>query len=275
MIRTTDPIAGHDSTFDNQVGYGSINAARAVQFVYGPNIIEHGSVQERQEAQVSPSNPIHIVNWPGIPSGQYGAARHVVRGSVTFSSSFTSAPAVWTRSREGLGSDDQTEIAYDPPVAPSTPQIWTPRTWVVTADQTGATLETYVYELTYGSQHYWWPGTVSDVHFAYTAVGPGYVTGAVDEPRGAATRLSASPNPTTGRAAIEYAVQHAGRVTISVYDVGGRRVRTVVRSSVGPGAHSTWWDLRADDGRLLGSGLYFIRLTADERTVVTRLALVR
>jgi hypothetical protein len=83
------------------------------------------------------------------------------------------------------------------------------------------------------------------------------------------------PNPSTGAAAIEFALPAASPVTVVVYDANGRRVRTVVDAVLPAGLHATQWDSRDDFGRSTASGIYFVRLTAGDRSSIAKLVLRR
>lgn len=48
-------------------------------------------------------------------------------------------------------------------------------------------------------------------------------------------------------------------VNIAIYDVAGRRVRTVAHNSLGPGEHTFVWDGRNDRGRVVAPSCYFVR----------------
>jgi hypothetical protein len=80
-----------------------------------------------------------------------------------------------------------------------------------------------------------------------------------------------APNPVSRLAGTEFAfsLPLPGLVTLDVYDVTGRKVRTVLdRAPYEAGGHSVHWDGRASDGRALAPGVYFSRLSsgADTRT---------
>jgi flagellar hook assembly protein FlgD len=49
-------------------------------------------------------------------------------------------------------------------------------------------------------------------------------------------------------------------VSIGIYDLAGRRVTTVFAGSIEAGVHSLRWDGRADGGRKLPAGAYFVKL---------------
>ena len=52
------------------------------------------------------------------------------------------------------------------------------------------------------------------------------------------------------------------RVFVKVYDVAGRRIRTLLRGSQAAGQHEVTWDGRGDRGTLLMNGVYFVRFTS-------------
>ena len=82
------------------------------------------------------------------------------------------------------------------------------------------------------------------------------------------------PNPAVEGALLSFTVPEAQQVTLAIYDPAGRRVRTVLSGPMDPGAYDVPFDLRDQSGRLLGAGLYFIRLEAAGKRIVRRLAII-
>lgn len=78
------------------------------------------------------------------------------------------------------------------------------------------------------------------------------------------------PNPARTQVTIRYALPRAADVRLKVYDLLGRRVRTVVNERQSAGRKQ----YRLDASRL-GSGTYFYRLTAGETTETRKLTVVR
>lgn len=69
------------------------------------------------------------------------------------------------------------------------------------------------------------------------------------------------PNPFNPSTAIKYAVPSpGGEVRLTVYDLRGRRVKTLVSEEKRPGDYLAVWYGRDDRGNELGSGVYFYRL---------------
>jgi hypothetical protein len=89
----------------------------------------------------------------------------------------------------------------------------------------------------------------------------------LDEP----LQLTATPNPFRQQATITWTVAESGPVRVRVFDVLGRRVRTLYDGPMEantPKRHT----LRRGS---LASGLYFIRLTSDTGTEIRKVTLVR
>jgi len=64
-------------------------------------------------------------------------------------------------------------------------------------------------------------------------------------------------------------------VRLSIHDVRGQRVQTLVDGILGAGEHRVNWDGCANDGYPLSSGVYFARVDAGERHGTAKLVLVR
>jgi flagellar hook assembly protein FlgD len=72
------------------------------------------------------------------------------------------------------------------------------------------------------------------------------------------------PNPFNPVTQIAYHVPHESGISIRIYDVSGRLVRTLVDSVTDPGRHVAVWDGSADSGGSVGSGVYFCTMEAPD-----------
>jgi hypothetical protein len=86
-----------------------------------------------------------------------------------------------------------------------------------------------------------------------------------------------APNPFNPLTTIFYDVQAgAEHVSITVYDVAGRRVRTLVDGVEAAGfRRSVVWDGRDDHGHPVASGVYFYRLVAGKFTQTRKMVLLK
>jgi hypothetical protein len=79
------------------------------------------------------------------------------------------------------------------------------------------------------------------------------------------TALSrAFPNPFRGTTAIGFSLAQAGPVTVELFGVDGRRVRTLARGPWEPGVWRLEWDGRDERGNTVAPGVYFVRLTTGQ-----------
>jgi hypothetical protein len=89
-------------------------------------------------------------------------------------------------------------------------------------------------------------------------------TGIGDEPApgvAAADRIEPiHPNPFNPRAQVTFILARDGHARLTVHDVLGRRVRTLVDETRRAGRHGAEWDGRDDSGREAGSGVYHFQL---------------
>jgi hypothetical protein len=88
-----------------------------------------------------------------------------------------------------------------------------------------------------------------------------------------------TPNPFSSAATLRFDLPAApdGQwpVDVSIFNVAGRRVRTVVKSDLPPGRYSYEWDGRSDSGAPVSAGIYFLRISAGENEARQRLIYLR
>ncbi|MBU1676176.1 alpha amylase C-terminal domain-containing protein, partial [bacterium] len=70
--------------------------------------------------------------------------------------------------------------------------------------------------------------------------------------------LGAYPNPFNPRVTIAFEMLRSGPVRVSIHDVSGRRVRTLVAGDFGAGVRRIVWDGADDAGGDVASGVYFV-----------------
>jgi hypothetical protein len=83
------------------------------------------------------------------------------------------------------------------------------------------------------------------------------------------------PNPFNPATTIRYDLPERSSVTLVVYDLLGREVRTLVRGVQEPGFKAVVWDGRDDRGRAVGAGVYFYRITAGEYSRLRKMVLLK
>jgi len=68
------------------------------------------------------------------------------------------------------------------------------------------------------------------------------------------------PNPASKDVKIDYTFASGAYVSIAVFDIAGKRVKTLVDGDRPFGSHSIYWDRKDNQGKKVMSGVYFIKL---------------
>ena len=76
-----------------------------------------------------------------------------------------------------------------------------------------------------------------------------------------------APNPVADATNIVFTLPTPTDARLAIFDMSGRRVRTLVNNRLAAGSHSVRWDRSDDSGRLVRPGVYFTRLFANGRTL--------
>ncbi len=107
------------------------------------------------------------------------------------------------------------------------------------------------------------------------ACAPIRLTGAEAVPASFALRQNV-PNPFNPRTTIAFELEAPAAVTLRIYDVSGRLVRTLLdRAPHAAGRHEAVWDGTGDQGRRLAAGAYLYRIEAGGRVETRRMVMVR
>lgn len=83
------------------------------------------------------------------------------------------------------------------------------------------------------------------------------------------------PNPFNASTVIAFGLPESATVSLSLFDVLGQRVRSLVSGDLPAGKHTVRWDGRDDAGMDLGSGVYLVSLKASGAIATDRLVLLR
>lgn len=83
------------------------------------------------------------------------------------------------------------------------------------------------------------------------------------------------PNPFNPETNIEFQVPRASQVDIEIYNILGRKVKTLVAGYKEAGFYTTHWDGTNENGAAVPSGVYFYRMTAGDYTVAKKMVMLR
>ena len=83
------------------------------------------------------------------------------------------------------------------------------------------------------------------------------------------------PNPFNPSVTISYALPHAGQLSIKVFDIRGRLVRTLADGPAAAGPGSLTWDGHDGRGEAVAAGVYFYEVRAGDKSVIGKMALIK
>ena len=84
-----------------------------------------------------------------------------------------------------------------------------------------------------------------------------------------------APNPFNPATEIRFTVPRDGKVSLKVYDLSGRLVRTLVSGRLDAGGHAVTWHGDDDRGARTASGTYFYRLEAAGEVLTRKMTLIK
>lgn len=83
------------------------------------------------------------------------------------------------------------------------------------------------------------------------------------------------PNPFNPSTEIRYSLGHSGRVQLEIFDMLGRKVKTLFSGEQRIGAYAREWNGTNDAGTSVSSGVYFYRIRTEEFTAAKKMVLMK
>jgi Zn-dependent M28 family amino/carboxypeptidase len=77
---------------------------------------------------------------------------------------------------------------------------------------------------------------------------------------------AAYPNPFKATTKLTFVLGVSGKVTVCMFDVEGRLVKTLIKTPLGAGRHDVVWDGTDSQGTNVSPGVYFARVKTEEAT---------
>jgi len=174
---------------------------------------------------------------------------------------------------------------YDGPVSDHNP--WVGGKWAFGGEDNGSYWHYNTFYL------YDWAMDTAIIRFEIAADGAGTNRGwyidnlvIVDDPSGTSSvgeeylrpreiAICAYPNPFNATTTLQFDIPNAGDVELNIYDIAGRKIKTLSDGHLDKGSHRIIWDGRSDEGRDLPTGVYLTSITfADQRKNI-RLVLMK
>jgi flagellar hook assembly protein FlgD len=83
------------------------------------------------------------------------------------------------------------------------------------------------------------------------------------------------PNPFNPSTIIEFSIPKTSGVELSIYNVLGQRIATLINGEVTQGVHKVTWNGLTDNGIAVSSGIYFYRLKSGEFSMFKKMILLK
>jgi hypothetical protein len=85
----------------------------------------------------------------------------------------------------------------------------------------------------------------------------------------------AYPNPFNPTTTLKYELGSAGSVSIDVFDVNGRKIRSLYNGISSAGQHEIRWNARDNQGRQMSSGVYLFKVNVDGKVQTAKMLLLK
>ncbi|MBN2830389.1 MAG: T9SS type A sorting domain-containing protein, partial [Candidatus Cloacimonetes bacterium] len=83
------------------------------------------------------------------------------------------------------------------------------------------------------------------------------------------------PNPFNPTTTINYNIAKETRVDLSIYNIKGQKVKTLINDKIKPGYHSVVWDGTDKNNRQVSSGVYFYKLKTKKETFTRKMMMLK
>jgi flagellar hook assembly protein FlgD len=105
--------------------------------------------------------------------------------------------------------------------------------------------------------------------------GPLAIAGEIGLQPGQFKLHQAYPNPFNPTTTLKYEMGSAGPVSIDVFDVNGRKIRSLYNGIQIPGQHEIRWNAKDDRGRSMSSGVYLFKVNVNGKTHTAKTLLLK
>lgn len=86
---------------------------------------------------------------------------------------------------------------------------------------------------------------------------------------------STHPNPFNPSTTIAYSIPDDDLVNLTIHNIKGQKVKTLVNGNQQAGSYSTVWNGNDDNGRKVSSGIYLYKLSAGKDTLIKKMMLIK
>lgn len=83
------------------------------------------------------------------------------------------------------------------------------------------------------------------------------------------------PNPFNPTTTVKFSMEESANVSIDIYNIKGRKVKTLVNDIQSAGSHTEIWNGTNDSGEVVGSGIYFMKMKAGNVESTKKMVLMK
>lgn len=94
-------------------------------------------------------------------------------------------------------------------------------------------------------------------------------------PATASIEITNYPNPFNPDTRIEYSIPSESKIELSIYNIKGQKVKTLIKGTQQPGSYSIIWDGKDKNEKKVGSGLYFYKLKTKNKELTKKMLLLK
>ena len=83
------------------------------------------------------------------------------------------------------------------------------------------------------------------------------------------------PNPFNPDINIEFTVPDIAYINLSIYDIAGKKIKSLINRELNPGYININWDGVSDAGNIISSGIYFVILEKDNERFISKITMIK
>ena len=83
------------------------------------------------------------------------------------------------------------------------------------------------------------------------------------------------PNPFNARTSIQFSQANRDNINLSIFDIGGRLVKSLFDGVLPAGSFNVTWDGKDESGAVVASGMYFYTISNSQRSVSKRMIMIK
>ena len=83
------------------------------------------------------------------------------------------------------------------------------------------------------------------------------------------------PNPFNPATTIEFSIQNESNINLTIFNIKGQKIKSLVNESISAGEHSVLWNGRDTNDKQVSSGIYFYKMKAGDYQKVRKMLLLK